>query len=68
MPTSGTVFVHRNESGIRIDASIPTGVPVSEIRGISYTGSRPIKSESVMNLEKWLRDRIDEGFTFETAS
>ena len=68
MPTSGTVFVHRNESGIRIDASIPTGVPVSEIRAIQYTGSRSIKTESILNLENWLRDRIDEGFIFESAS
>jgi hypothetical protein len=68
MSAIGTLFVHRNETGIRIDCSIPTGVPVSEIRAIQYTGPRSIATVSVMNLESWLRDRIDEGFKFDTAS
>jgi hypothetical protein len=68
MSVYGTIFVHRDETGIRINGGIPTGVPVSEIRAIKYTGPRSIVAESVMNLETWLRDRIDEGFKFEADS
>jgi hypothetical protein len=67
-PAKGTIFVHRNGTGIRIDTGIPTGVPVSEIRLIRYTGPRAITDLLVTNLESWLRERIDEGFTFETTS
>lgn len=67
-PANGTIFVHRIEAGIRIDTGIPTGVPVSEIRLIKYSGPRAITDVLVTNLESWLRERIDEGFTFETAS
>ena len=68
MPASATIFVHRNETEIRIDSEIPMGVPVSEIRVLKYTGPRSIMAESVTNLEEWLRNRIDEGFIFEAAS
>jgi hypothetical protein len=67
-PAQGMIFVHRNEAGIRIDTGIPTGVPVSEIRLIKYSGPRAITNVLVTNLESWLRERIDEGFSFETAS
>jgi len=61
----GTFFVHGDESGFHIGPAVPTGIPVSEIRAIGYTGPRVIAAESVADLKKWFEDRLEDGFKFD---
>jgi len=60
----GTLFVHADGNGFHIGLGVPTGIPVSEIRAIEYTGPRLIEAVSVADLKKWFEDRIDDGFAF----
>ena len=61
----GTFFVHADEKGFHVTFGIPTGIPVSEIRAIGYSGPRFIEAVTVADLKKWFEDRLEDGFTFE---
>ena len=65
MTAQGTVFIYPGDDRIQIGTSLPTGIPVSEIQLIQYTGPRLIEAVSVADLKKWFEDRIEEGFAFE---
>jgi len=61
----GTFFVHSDDMEFHVGPAVPTGIPMSEIRAIGYTGPRSIAAESVADLKKWSEERLDDGFKFD---
>jgi len=65
--TFGSFFIHKDERGIHILATLPKRLEESGAQQMQYAGPRVIMPEEVPDLDKWLAARKKEGFTFKKA-
>jgi hypothetical protein len=62
--TFGSIFVHKDATGIHILSNLPKRLEESDAERMLYAGPRMLTPETVTDLDKWRAARTKEGFTF----